>query len=87
MVSFANPHSGGRNLSQDTSDLIAQLSQSNPGLQTGGRSAERTNIGGDTALVTTLYNQSPMGGREINMLVTAERPEGSVLHDLYRTGE
>ena len=26
--------------------------------------------------MTTLYNQSPMGGREINMLVTAERPEG-----------
>ena len=26
--------------------------------------------------MTTLYNQSPMGGREVNMLVTAERPEG-----------
>jgi len=75
MVSFANPHSGARNLSEDTSDLISQLGQSNPGLQTGGRS-QRTNIGGDTALVTTLYNQSPLGGREINMLVTAERPQG-----------
>ena len=38
MVSFTNPHSGGRNLSEDTSDLISQLGQSNPGLQTGGRS-------------------------------------------------
>lgn len=75
MISFASPHSGGRNLSQDTSDLIAQLGQSNPGLQAGGRS-QRTNLGGSNALVTTLYNQSPLGGREINMLVTAERPEG-----------
>jgi hypothetical protein len=75
MISFATPHSGGRNLSEDTSDLISQLAQSNPGLQTGGR-AQRTTLGGTSALVTTLYNQSPLGGREINMLVTAERPQG-----------
>jgi hypothetical protein len=75
MVSFAQPHSGSRNLGQDTSDLISQLSQSNPGLQTGGRQ-QRSRIGRDNALVTTLYNQSPLGGREINMLVTVERPEG-----------
>jgi hypothetical protein len=75
MASFSNPHNSGRNLNQDTQDLIAQLGQSNPGLQTGGR-AQRTRIGQDTALVTTLYNQSPMGGREVNMLVTVERPEG-----------
>jgi Zn-dependent protease with chaperone function len=75
MISFASPHGGGRNLSQDTSDLIGQLAQSNPGIQTGGKQ-QRTRIGSDNALVTTLYNQSPMGGREINMLVTVERPEG-----------
>jgi hypothetical protein len=75
MASFSNPHNGGRNLGQDTQDLIAQLGQSNPGLQTRGRQ-QRTRIGQDTALVSTLYNQSPMGGREINMLVTVERPEG-----------
>lgn len=75
MVSFANPHGGGGNLSRDTSDLIDELGRSNPGLQTGGR-AQRTNLGGTSALVTTLYNQSPLGGREINMLVTAERPQG-----------
>ena len=75
MVSFANPHSNARNLSQDTNDLISQLAQSNPQMQTGGRQ-QRTRIGNDNGLVTTLYNQSPMGGREINMLVTVERPEG-----------
>ncbi|HYP07595.1 MAG TPA: M48 family metallopeptidase [Bryobacteraceae bacterium] len=75
MISFASPHSGGRNLRQDTQDLIAQLAQSNPGMQTGGRQ-QYVRIGRDQGLVTTLYNQSPMGGREINMLVTVERPEG-----------
>lgn len=75
IVSFANPNSSKRNLNQDTSNLISQLAQSNPGLQTGGKQT-RTRIGSDNALVTTLYNQSPLGGREINMLVTAQRPEG-----------
>jgi beta-barrel assembly-enhancing protease len=74
MVSFAAPHGQG-NLRQDTSDLISQLGQSNPALQTGG-SQKNVRIGGASGLVTTLYNQSPMGGREINMLVTAQRPEG-----------
>ena len=41
MVSFAQPHSGSRNLGQDTSDLISQLSQSNPGLQTAAGSSDR----------------------------------------------
>jgi Peptidase family M48 len=75
MISFANPHSNGRNLSQDTSDLISQLAQSNPALQTGGKQ-QRARVGSDNGLITTLYNQSPMGGREIDMLVTVERPEG-----------
>jgi hypothetical protein len=75
MISFTTPHANGRNLSQDTSDLISQLAQSNPALQTGGKQ-QRARVGSDNGLVTTLYNQSPMGGREIDMLVTVERPEG-----------
>jgi hypothetical protein len=74
MVSFAAPHGQG-NLRQDTSDLISQLAQSNPAMQTGG-TQKSVRVGGASGLVTTLYNQSPMGGREINMLVTAQRPEG-----------
>ncbi len=85
MVSFATPHSRG-NLRQDTSDLIAQLSQSNPSIQTGGNQ-KNVRVGGVSGLVTTLYNQSPLGGREINMLVTAQRSGRSFLHDLYRSGE
>src|SRR5215203_476176 len=74
MFSFTSPHARSRNLSADTQDLIAQLSQSNPGMQTG--QAKRMSVGRDQGMVTTLYNQSRMGGREINMLVTVERPEG-----------
>ena len=44
-------------------------------MQTGG-SQKNARVDGTSALVTTLYNQSPLGGREINMLVTAQRPEG-----------
>lgn len=44
-------------------------------MQAGGN-AQRTRLGGQQALVTTLYNQSPMGGREVDMLVTVQRPQG-----------
>ena len=74
MVSFAAPQSRG-NLKQDTSNLVGQLAQSNPAMQNGG-SQKNVRVGGVNGLVTTLYNQSPLGGREINMLVTAQRPEG-----------
>ena len=45
MASFSNPHNSGRNLNQDTQDLIAQLGQSNPGLQTGGRAEDTYRTG------------------------------------------
>jgi hypothetical protein len=75
MISFATPHGNKGSLRQETSDLIGQLAQSNPAMQTGG-SQRSVRVGGASGLVTTLYNQSPLGGREINMLVTAQRPEG-----------
>ncbi|MBC7928685.1 MAG: M48 family metalloprotease [Bryobacteraceae bacterium] len=76
MVSYYNSQSGGRpNLRTDTNNLIGQLRQSNPAMQTGGNQ-KSTRVAGQTALVTTLYNQSPLGGRELDMLVTVARPEG-----------
>lgn len=76
MVSGFTP-AGNRagNLAQDTSELIEQLRRSNPAMQVAGNQ-RRMNLSGQQALVTTLYNQSPMGGREVDMLVTAERPQG-----------
>jgi beta-barrel assembly-enhancing protease len=75
MASGYNPPSGGRDLRQDTADLLGQLRQSNPSMQVSG-SQQRTRLGGQQALVTTVSNQSPMGGREIDMVVTVDRPEG-----------
>jgi Zn-dependent protease with chaperone function len=75
MASYYQPHPETRDLRRDTTDLIANLRQSNPALQASGRQT-RANLNGTSALVTTLYNQSPLGGREIDMLVTAQRPEG-----------
>jgi beta-barrel assembly-enhancing protease len=75
MVSFFNGHSGRPNLRQDTNDLIGSLRQSNPGLQVDGNQRS-TRVNGQQALVTTMINQSPLGGREIDMLVTINRQEG-----------
>ena len=75
MISGFTPHRDGGNLASDTQDLLGQLRQSNPAMQVSGRQT-RTNLNGQPALVTTLQNQSPLGGREIDMLVTVERPQG-----------
>jgi hypothetical protein len=75
MLSYANARYDDSNLTRDTNDLIASMRQNNPAMQATGRQ-QRTRVGGSNGLVTTLYNQSPLGGREIDMLVTVERPEG-----------
>lgn len=76
MLSVYSPHSQDRaNLRRDTSDLIGQLRQSNPAMQASG-GQKNARVGGSQGLVTTLYNQSPLGGREVDLLVTVARPEG-----------
>lgn len=77
MVSFYTAHGNYNrpNLRDDTYDLVGSLQQTNPALQaTGGQRQARVN--GQPALVTTLSNQSPMGGRETDMLVTVNHPQG-----------
>jgi hypothetical protein len=75
MVSVYSTRGGRSDLRRDTSDLVATLQQSNPGLQVSG-GQRSTRVNGQSALVTTLSNQSPLGGRETDMLVTVNRPEG-----------
>ncbi|MDZ4802713.1 MAG: M48 family metallopeptidase [Bryobacteraceae bacterium] len=76
MVSFAPPLENSRaDLRQQTSVLIGNLRQNNPGLQVQGNQ-KSTRVAGQTGIVTTLVNQSPLGGREIDMLVTVNRPQG-----------
>lgn len=77
MISFYNAH-GSYNrpdLRQDTSDLIGSLRQGNPAMQMSGNQRQ-IRVSGRPALVTTLSNQSPLGGRETDMLVTVNHPEG-----------
>ena len=83
MASLFDPHRGRvSDIRRDTDDLIGQLSQGNPSMQTGGRQT-RTRIGGANALVTTLYNQSGLnGGRELNMLVTVDHGD-SILYFIF----
>ena len=70
IASHANSNRHG-NLRSATDDLHRPASESNPSMQTGGRQ-QSARVGGQNALVTTLYNQSPLGGREVDMLVTVQ---------------
>jgi hypothetical protein len=74
IASYADSNHNG-NLRSATEDLIGDLRRSNPAMQTGGRQ-QSTRVNGQNALVTTLYNQSPLGGREVDMLVTVQGREG-----------
>jgi len=67
--------SGRVELERATASLIAELKRSNPSLRETGR-ARRTVVDGRAALLTTLESDSPFGGRETDLLVTAEHPRG-----------
>ncbi len=68
---------GGGNLQRDTEALVQQIIQSNPGMQSSGRSGRQMRVAGQPALLTTLYTSSPYGtGREIDLLLTVSRSGG-----------
>lgn len=58
-----------------TDQLIDQLRENNPRMRVS-RDHERTRFGGEPALSTLLTNDSPIGGKESDWLVTVLRPEG-----------
>jgi beta-barrel assembly-enhancing protease len=60
-----------------TSELIQNLQKMNPGLRVS-RSAEYVKLNGEAGLSTYLTNESPVGGQEIDWLVTVLRPQGLV---------
>ena len=62
-------------LEDATSGLIEELSHSNPGMRIVSR-PEYFRVDGQGAESTYLTNDSPLGGRETNWLVTLQRPEG-----------
>ena len=69
-------HRGGNiSLEEATDQLIENLQHSNPGLRVA-REHERERMGGEPALSTLLRNDSPLGGKEYDWVVTSLRPEG-----------
>jgi len=75
---FQSPNGYGRpSLDEETTQLIAELRQSNPNMRlTGGR--QSIWVDNKQALSTHLSNDSPLGGRETNWLITTQRPDGLV---------
>jgi Peptidase family M48 len=78
MVSLFEPHNDSGvalSIEDATDQLLRDLQRANPrmGIQ---RQHERMRLGGQVALSTYLTNDSPVGGRESDWLVTSERPDG-----------
>jgi predicted Zn-dependent protease len=65
----------GMSLEEATDRLMQELRRSNPTMRVI-RSPERIQVAGQRALSVDLSNDSPLGGREANWLVTVQRPEG-----------
>jgi hypothetical protein len=65
----------GLSMEDATNRLIEELRYSNQGMRII-RSPESLRIDGERAFSTDLSNDSPLGGRETDWLVTVQRPEG-----------
>jgi beta-barrel assembly-enhancing protease len=67
----------GLDLKSATDQLIRELQRSNSGMRLS-RDQGQIRMGGQTAISKIYSNDSAVGGREVNWLVTALRPEGLV---------
>lgn len=79
MLNVFEPHADGGQVTLEaaTDQLVYELRQSNRNMRVA-RRHEQTRVGGQRALSTVLANDSPLGGREVDWLVTVARPEGLV---------
>jgi beta-barrel assembly-enhancing protease len=80
IMAVFTPNASGRSsvgLKDATDQLIRDLQVSNSGMRVS-REQGQIRVGGQTALSRVLTNDSPLGGRETNWLVTVLRPEGLV---------
>ena len=66
-------------LSSATEQLIAQLQRSNPNMRVT-RSMQSRTVAGEAGLAVELSNDSPIGGREVDWLVTSLRPNGTLMY-------
>lgn len=79
MVSYYLPDTGDNtvDLNRDTQALIRTLQRANPSMEVGNQRSRRISVGGQPALATTVYSQSPYQGEtEHDTVVTVARPEG-----------
>jgi len=66
-------------LSSATDQLLDELRRANPNMRMVG-TEQRMRVDGDFALSMELTNDSPIGGRERNWLVTVQRPDGMLYY-------
>jgi Zn-dependent protease with chaperone function len=64
-------------LENATQQLISGLQQSNPNMKVA-RQPSRVNLNGQPGISTYLANDSPVGGQEIDWVITVLRPDGLV---------
>lgn len=75
-TSYFAPHENNVDLDRDTQALIRQFKDSNAGMHIG-RETRSIQVGGQPALLTTLYSTSPYHSeQEVDALVTVARPQG-----------
>ena len=75
-VSYYVPPGKGVDLNRDTQALVRQQKQSNAGMHIG-RDTRSIQVGGQPALLTTLYSTSPYRNeQEVDALITVARPNG-----------
>jgi hypothetical protein len=82
MVSAFEPHydrEGQISLEEATDQLLNDMRRSNPNMRIT-RSHERIRVNGQSALSSEVSNESPAGGREIDWVVTALRPDGTLYY-------
>ena len=66
-------------LEEATNQLLNELRRSNPDMRTA-RRGQRIRIGNEPALSMEMSNASPIGGREVNWLVTVLHPNGALYY-------
>jgi Zn-dependent protease with chaperone function len=83
MMALFEPHddNGDRRitLGEATDQLIQEFRESNPQLRSA-RNHQRIRVDNQSALWTEMTNESPVGGRENDILVTAAAPDGTMYY-------
>jgi hypothetical protein len=70
---------GARNINEATAQFLESLRKSNPSMKSV-RSSVQTRVDGQTALLSEMSNDSPVGGKETDIIITVRRPDGSLLY-------